>query len=207
MSDRALKKATELVGQFLNRMPGPERQAPNEAEIRMATDTLLRGAPYAAENILQQPIKIAHPKRWKESGGVFWDWMAATGNDCVSYSTSSEVVRRMTDEELDSVMVFLRVNAEAILFPIENDDVAVKRVRRVPAQPPKECHVHADEGMEVDEDGWPTTSDDYEDYDDCYHSPFPSMTPVDQGTGKYGRQQRTASDTLHDEEGGPGVRM
>ena len=42
MSDRALKKATELVGQFLNRMPGPERQAPNEAEIRMdsASQTL-----------------------------------------------------------------------------------------------------------------------------------------------------------------------
>jgi len=52
MSDRALKKATELVSQFLNRVPGPERQAPNEAEIRTATDSLLRGAPYAAAEVL-----------------------------------------------------------------------------------------------------------------------------------------------------------
>lgn len=141
MSDRALKKATELVSQFLNRIPGPERQAPNEAEIRMATDSLLRGAPYAAAEVLQQPIKITYQKRWKESGGVFWDWMAATGNDCVSYSTSTEVMRRMTEEELNSVMDFLRVNAEAILFPIENEDVAVKRVRRVTA-----ATLHEEEG-------------------------------------------------------------
>ncbi len=52
MSDRALKKATELVGQFLNRMPGPERQAPNEAEIR--TDSASQTLPGQTP---AQPVK------------------------------------------------------------------------------------------------------------------------------------------------------
>lgn len=176
MSDRALKKATELVAQFLNRMPGPERSAPDEQEIRMATDHLLRGAPYAAVEVLQQPIRIASLNRWKESEGVFWEWMVATGNHCAAFSVSTTVSRRMTDEELNSVVGFLRENAEAILFPIENEEEVGEegpalRVRRVHKPPVK---------------------------------------PLDQGTGKYGRQQRAAYDPyepLHEEEGGPGFRM
>lgn len=185
MSDRALKKATELVKQFLNRMPGPERSAPDEHDIRMATEGMLRGEPWRAKETLQLAIKTTTRNFWKTPGGIFGEWMVGTGNHCTPFSTSTTVKHRMTDEEAEGIMKFLRLNAEAILFPIENEDVAVKRVRRVRRLPKEEeCRVHVDEGMAVDEDGWPLTGDDHE-------------------PNEYGQQQRAAHDPyepLHDEE-------